>query len=330
MKYPELLDEQMYNRLWQELVAAHPASSREYFDLHRKRYFELFNNMAYYLQEKMSPLVLEIGVSGFLPLYKQIFPDITLVTVDRPVEMGGVDASFCIGNCKAERHYSIDLNVDRLSKDRGALALGTFDFVVCAEVIEHLVVNPVEFISSLIGLLDSEGYLYLTTPNFFSYHNLQKIRQRVNPQAVFPGHAKDRHCSHHFREYEMNELQCFVREAGGRIVNAYFSDCWEEDWLVKGPLSEHPEQRANLVLIAARQESKENNAETVHCNEQAANVQTAPGMQMPDELAELKNALALADKEVARLRELVAGYERGRFIRFMKRLKAVRRRGVIG
>ena len=73
--------------------------------------------MAYYLKSLPSPTVLEVGVSGFLPLYKQIFPEITLVAKDRPPELGGANAFYCIEECKAERHDSADLSNNLLAED---------------------------------------------------------------------------------------------------------------------------------------------------------------------------------------------------------------------
>jgi hypothetical protein len=120
---------------------------------------------------------------------------------------------------------------------------------MCTEVLEHLVVNPVEFLGSLINLLAAGGFLYLTTPNFFRLENLEKINCRINPQVVFPKRGENFDAHHHYREYDMEELVRFVGEAGGKVVARYFSGCWDEDALLSGILKEHPERKANLVLV---------------------------------------------------------------------------------
>ena len=319
------LSAEIYDRLWQELVALQPESALEYFRYHRRRYHELFNNLAYYLAGKSSPAVLEVGVSGFLPLYKKIFPVLSLVTMDRPIELNGIPSDYCMRICQAERHYSIDLNKDFPSRDWGSPPLGMFDCVICTEVIEHLIVNPVEFLSSLLGLLKPEGYLYLTTPNFLSYYHLQQIKQRENPQLVMPKRGSDKDAAHHFREYAMNELLRFASEAGGQVVKAYYSDCWDDERLIREVLSKHPEQKSNLVVVATLASGGASDTEIASSQEVVESCGSEDRLAS-EMLAELNYALAERDAELARLRELVAGYERGRFIRAMKWLHE-RRRG---
>ncbi len=241
-----------YDRLWAELVAQQPTTAHEYFTYHQRRYEELFTALAFYMADRPSPAVAEVGVSGFVSLYKLLFPELRLTTIDRPVEQNGFDAGYCAGVSGAERHYNFDLNEVVLAPDLGTPPLGTFDYVICTEVIEHLLVQPAEFIASLLELSRPDGYLYLTTPNFLSYHRIGALVNGYHPTPVYPkrGHNQDR--GHHYREYTMRELVMYVREAGGHIVSAQFSDCWDEDHL-QPLLSRCPELRSNLVLVAAKQ-----------------------------------------------------------------------------
>jgi len=66
---------------------------------------------------------------------------------------------------------------------------------------------------------------------------------------IYPGHGKNQHAQHHFREYDMNELVQFVNEAGGQVIENYFSGCWDNSELLNGVLREHPEQKANLEIL---------------------------------------------------------------------------------
>jgi SAM-dependent methyltransferase len=239
-----------YEQLWQDLVDSHPEEVREYFRLHKTRYYELFGAIEHYLKDKSTPRLLEVGVSGFFPLYPKLFPDLRVVTIDRPVEMGGTGPDYSVAQWKAERHYNVDLNAHFLSNEWGTPALGLFDYVVCAEVLEHLIVNPVEFISSLLGLLEPKGYLYLTTPNFFSHGHLGQIEGREHPMPVYPkrGENKDHH--HHFREYSLQELVESTKEAGGTVIKADYSDCWDDEGIQNRLLRDHPDQSSNLVVVA--------------------------------------------------------------------------------
>jgi hypothetical protein len=247
----EHLDRAEYERKWRESFGHR---LEEYFAMHRHRYYELFNTFAYfYPGMKGNPLVLEIGVSEFLILYKHFFPRIRLVTVDRPLANNGFAPSFCLERGGAERHYQADLNAADLSPRFGAPPLGRFDYIVCTEVLEHLTVNPAEFLESLLSLLLPQGLLYLTTPNFFRAENLAKIAAGVNPQMVVPRRGKNADAHHHFREYAMPELLAFVAEAGGRVVFHHFSDCWDAHDAAGSEPAVAREQRANLVLLIQRQ-----------------------------------------------------------------------------
>lgn len=247
----EGIDRAGYEKQWQEQFGER---LEDYFKMHKLRYFELLTSFDYYIKDKQDPLVLEIGVSEFAVFYKRYFPGIRLVTVDRPKELNGFQADYCLNTAGAERHYHIDLNKENLSAGYGEPPLGTFDYIICTEVLEHLVVNPVEFLKSLLAILKPGGFLYLTTPNFFRYDNMNKLNDGVNPQMVYPGAGKNKDAHHHFREYEMNELLQFIREAGGETVENYFSGCWDNPELSEGILKEHPQQKSNLVFVIKQQD----------------------------------------------------------------------------
>ncbi len=244
----ERLDRGAYEAKWRELFG-HRLEG--YFAMHRRRYYELFNAFAhFYAGMREDALVLEVGVSEFLLLYKFFFPRIRLVTVDRPQARNGFAPAFCLGEGGAERHYEADLDAVSLSPGFGSPPLGRFDYVVCTEVLEHLLVNPVEFLASLLSLLHPGGVLYLTTLNFFRAENLEKIAAGVNPQMVPPRRGENADAHHHLREYAMPELLSFVAEAGGRALHHDFSDCWETGG--EGEAAVVPrERRANLVVVAA-------------------------------------------------------------------------------
>lgn len=100
--------------------------------------------------------------------------------------------------------------------------------------------------------MKDDGFLYLTTPNFFSHHRLQQIRNGVNPQDVFPPRGQNWDAHYHFREYTMRELLQFAREAGGSVEVAYYSSCWDSPELVRERLTRHPEHQSDLVLLIGR------------------------------------------------------------------------------
>lgn len=308
----DILSRSLYEKVWRDLMDMHPVESHQYLIEHKERHYELFDHMVHFLQGRSSPRVVEIGVSAFTRLYKKMAPQIRLVTIDRPVELYGTDVSFSIGECGAEHHYNINLNQEGIGPTWGEPPLGTFDYVVFCEVLEHLTVNPVQLLKELLSLLSSNGYLYLTTPNFFSLYHLQQMARFENPQQIFPRRNEDKFASLHFREYSMSELIDFIQQAGGKVVKASYSDCWQDE-PTKKALEAHPELRSNLLVVAARADADVN---IEYSPEQVQN----PGHIGNLDLLNLTDAqqVAALRGEVARLQAQVAAYENGRFMRLMR------------
>ncbi len=251
-----VLSEAEYDRAWHALVDPMPPDQQSYFLYHKRRYYELFNSLAYYTRDLATPSVLEIGVSGFTRLYKQLLPHIELVTVDRPVEMHGARPVFARSEYGAARHYNLDLNRQPLDPHWGMPPLGQFDCVVFCEILEHLTIDPAQIIHELVGLLRSAGRLYLTTPNFFSIHHLLQIKRREHPQAAFARRGEDRDAITHFREYSMAELLAATEAAGGKVVHAEYSDCWEDE-TTRQAIEATPTLRSNLLIVACRADAPE-------------------------------------------------------------------------
>jgi SAM-dependent methyltransferase len=224
---------------------------REYGRDHAERFWEAANALAILVGDRTRPRVLEIGISVLTALYRRLFPSCELVTSERPLPDGLREffrrQSQAAG---ASAHFTNDLNDPGFLTDEQRRAMGTFDLVLLTEVLEHLTVHPVDVLRQVLQLLSPGGYLYLTTPNFFSRHHLNEIAERMNPQHVFPrgGNAET---AYHFRELCMSELLEFVGEAGGEVAGFYFSDCWEDRELA-AELERSPDQRSNLVLVARR------------------------------------------------------------------------------
>jgi SAM-dependent methyltransferase len=307
------LDGERYEQAWRELMASSAVPPHAYLTYHKERFYELFDHLALYLRGNPSPRVLEIGVSDFTKLYKVLFPHIQLVTVDRPVALYGFDATFTRGECGADHHYNIDLNREPIGPDYGEPPLDTFDYVILSEVLEHLIVNPIQLFGELLSLLAPNGLLYLTTPNFFSLFHLRQLAEWDNPQLVFPRRGQDRDAGFHFREYTMLELIDFFEQAGGAIVKAHFSDCWD-DPSVRAQLDRTPQLRSDLMVVISRRD-----AEITHeggTSQLRKFVKPTPDQSIPSNLLQLQ-------EEIERLRQIVQGYESGRFQEEIERLRQI-------
>jgi SAM-dependent methyltransferase len=229
-----------------EAILARPElviGQAEYLPVHARRFHELFNAALILLEGKAAPRILEFGVSEISRLYLSLLPQASLVTADRPAapDYPGFRAETCLRVTGGDAHAEVDL--ERMLPDtHPILAQGGFDLIVFTEVLEHLDTHPVPLLLSLGRLLAPDGYLYLTTPNFFRAENLAHLHRRENPAHVYPAGKGNWDAHHHHREYALGELLGFAEEAELRVAACYFSDCWDMQ-----PVPEA--ERSNLVVV---------------------------------------------------------------------------------
>ena len=243
-----------FDAVWQSVLPPDKSliiGQSEYLRTHKHRFFELLN--AFVLLAPEGGRVLEFGVSEFSRFYKHMRPGCTLVTSDRPTEPGF--PGFTPWRCKAvsgcDLHLEIDLEANENPEVWKPLSESTpFDFVILAEVLEHLRVEPVKLIRKILSLLRPEGYLYISTPNFFSRERLEQLAMMRNPQSCYPGLDDNWDAHHHYREYSMPEMVEIIHAAGGKIQTCYFSDCWDKK--KDRHLELHPAERAGLVLVVSK------------------------------------------------------------------------------
>jgi 2-polyprenyl-3-methyl-5-hydroxy-6-metoxy-1,4-benzoquinol methylase len=184
-------------------------------------------------------------------MYGRLIPDVELVIVDRPVPRDyiGFTEARCRTSLGCVAYAAVDL-ASPADMDARLGALGAFDLVVMTEVIEHLPVHPVDVLARAIRLLQPEGFLYLTTPNFFAQAHLEQLGRGENPCAVYPAGDGNWDAHHHYREYDAVELAAFIAQAGGRVEAFRFSACCDPSdiaWSVH--------RRGSLVFVVGRAEA---------------------------------------------------------------------------
>lgn len=220
-----------------------------YISDHKLRFYELLNAMLFLIGDHKSPKIAEFGVSIFSGLYKKLLPSAIIYTIDRPVpeDYVGFTEEKCKKIAGSFAHVSIDLTKEFPHANPVLVASGGFDLILFTEILEHLDVNPLDLFESLKKLLAERGWIYVSTPNFFSRKNLIKISNRENPCSVYPRAGENWDFHHHHREYEMGELLKFLTQAGLKVRGFYFSSCWDED-----PSHIPDEELGNLVVVAQR------------------------------------------------------------------------------
>ncbi len=217
----------------------------DYAPLHRARFEELFNGVGRLLAGRDKPRLLEFGVSEYSGFYKRLWPELHLELSDRPTaaDYPGFNRERSLALSGAAAFHEVDLE----QPDSITLP-GNYDLIVLAEVLEHLVVNPVQLLQKLLQQLAANGCLYLTTPNFFRSENLEQLLEQLNPQQVFPAGKGNWDAHFHHREYGAREMLGFIRDAGGRCRSFHFSGCWDDEAIREGPDNE----LGNLVFVISR------------------------------------------------------------------------------
>lgn len=120
------------------------------------------------------------------------------------------------------RHFAFDLN-NAQDPDRWRDDMPRYDFVVMAEVLEHLYTAPQLTLGFVKTLLADGGHLILQTPNAASLPKRLKLLLGRHPYEAIRLDSTD---PGHYREYTQAELLDLAAETGfdveETIVRAYF------------------------------------------------------------------------------------------------------------
>lgn len=114
------------------------------------------------------------------------------------------------------RHFAFDLNLAQ-SPQTWRRDLPQYDFIVLAEVLEHLYTAPELVLGFLETLLTADGLLVLQTPNAASLPKRIKLLLGRNPYERIRLDARN---PGHFREYTRRELHGLARDLGFQVEEA--------------------------------------------------------------------------------------------------------------
>ena len=114
--------------------------------------------------------------------------------------------------------FECEIDLFDAERDPFPYADAAFDTVLCCELIEHLVNDPMAMMSEINRILKPGGHLVLTTPNIVSARALSAILQGYHP-AFFPAYIRPRKQdeepeARHNREYAPMEIQHLLTDAG--------------------------------------------------------------------------------------------------------------------
>ena len=148
------------------------------------------------------------------------------------------------------RHFNIE-------EEEFPFADGMFDLVLCCEIIEHLLRDPLHALRQIARVLRPGGALVLTTPNVGRLENVTRLLAGINVHDQYSGHGP---YGRHNREYTRQELELLLRYAGFEVESLASADVYPNraaefaDWrpLVPTLLSRKDELGQYLFARARR------------------------------------------------------------------------------
>ena len=110
--------------------------------------------------------------------------------------------------------FDVALQPANVERDPLPFGAGTFDLVLGMEILEHLAIDPLFFVTEAARVLRPGGRIILTTPNIVSHRGVRKMLDGDTPYSfglfVPTGGVYGRHN----REYTPHEVACLCEAAG--------------------------------------------------------------------------------------------------------------------
>lgn len=197
-----------------------PEWSRDYNEIHKKR----FAHMLSMLPDLTGKDVLEVGSYGLICsiLRNKFSPKSVDITFHSPQGPDLIEQRvFDWAGDVPFKSYNIDLQRNNIPCDDGY-----YDYILCAEVIEHMPTDPMHLLCALARVCKPGGTLMLTTPNISSASAVARILQNKNPIG-YCKFKKDGSSDRHNIEYTPGQVRGMVEAAGFEVVTLTTVNVWD-------------------------------------------------------------------------------------------------------
>jgi hypothetical protein len=129
---------------------------------------------------------------------------------------------------------------------------GSFDLVLCCEILEHLPSDPVRMLAEIHRVLRPGGALLLTTPNAVRAENVERIVRGDNVYEHLSGYGA---YGRHNREYTLEELAALLGALGFVVEHASTRDTYyQPSRRLPVPLGAVRADRGDTLFVRARAE----------------------------------------------------------------------------
>ncbi|MBK8315770.1 MAG: methyltransferase domain-containing protein [Acidobacteria bacterium] len=121
--------------------------------------------------------------------------------------------------------YAFELRNFNAERDRFPYEDGYFKVVLCCEMIEHLMSDPMHMLWECNRVLDLDGYLLLTTPNIAGCRAIEGLLVGCAPYLLAQYNVREV-VDQHNREYAPYEIGVALAAAGFSVVELETEDVW--------------------------------------------------------------------------------------------------------
>lgn len=209
-----------------------PEAARRSFDLARPRY----NLMVQMLRELKGARGVDIGPAfGFLDVLLVEQYGLRIVATEHPENFPAYTGLL--------RAKGIEVMPWHLGRDACPIEPESMDFVIFAEVLEHLKAPPLRALREVTAPLKPGGTLFFSTPNIARQHNIDRLQRGENVMEPYREDAPpDRDVTDfvsHIHEYTVQEAVEMVEAAGLSITELVMCPWMMDERPHPDPLRNH-------------------------------------------------------------------------------------------
>jgi len=223
LKTVQIIDDQIDGELFRN--PKNQAELTNYLDTHGKR---LWRSLQIISQWDLSkpPNILELGampyyfsslLKYYLPFCKftgvnvssSVWPEVT----KQPLKSKSVKIAYG----RDQTIEDLDIFEFNIERDLYPFQNMYFDYVLCMEVIEHLIYSPTHMLAEAHRVLKPGGQILISTPNAVDLRKTISLILNRPTAFKYSGYSI---YGRHNREFTLNELTNLVEQCGFRIIDA--------------------------------------------------------------------------------------------------------------